>query len=714
MSHKLDPLLRPQSIAIVGASQRVETVGNMVLRNLLLGKFPGNLYTVNPRYTELEGIACFASLAELPEVVEHVIFAVSDERIEDLLDSAITHGAKASTIFSSLVLANDSSTPLKERIHRKVSEAGMLLCGANGMGFFNFTDGIWIGGFDTRSHTKWGNVSLISQSGAGMSGILDVDERIDFNFAVSTGQELIVSAEDYLDYVLEQEETRVIGFFMETSRKPDQLIAAFEKARQKQIPIVVLKVGRTALASELAVSHSGAMAGSDTAYNAIFECYGVQRVADMDQLATSLIMFAQPHPIQAGGIVSLHDSGGEQQLIIDLADELDVVLAEISGETKVELKSLLDPGLPAVNPLDAWSAGGPEYHRTMENCFATLLKDPDAALGAVVHDRAPFGHIYSEYIGYLRMGHAASAKAVFLVSNRQGTGEDRKVVESTREGFPVLDGLHSFLVGAKSLMAYRDYLARPTMSLPKISKILISKWQERFNDNPVVEEHEAGEFLSDFGMPVIKSTLIRNKEEFLDCLPELKYPVVMKTAMEGVSHKSDVRGVVLNIENEEGLQACYDDMSSRLGPKVLIAAMNNNYGIEMILGIARDKQFGPLIIMGFGGVNAEILNDVAVLKPPFDANTALRYLKGLKMKECLYGVRGNSAVDVSSFCNIASLVSVLAIEFENQIVELDINPLKIMEKNCMALDALLVLGNDSTRPAKTSSEADVCQQSQAR
>ncbi|HIE82712.1 MAG TPA: CoA-binding protein, partial [Dehalococcoidia bacterium] len=178
------------------------------------------------------------------------------------------------------------------------------------MGFYNFTASIWACGFDTRSDHKHGNVTLISQSGSGMSGILDVDERIDFNFAVSTGQELLVSAEDYLDYALDQKETKVIGFFMETSRYPEKLIAAFEKAKQRGIPIVAIKVGRTALASELGESHSGAMAGSDVVYDAVFDYYGVQRVDDMDELATALIMFAQPHRVAEGGLVSIHDSGG--------------------------------------------------------------------------------------------------------------------------------------------------------------------------------------------------------------------------------------------------------------------------------------------------------------------------------------------------------------------------------------------------------------------
>jgi acyl-CoA synthetase (NDP forming) len=166
------------------------------------------------------------------------------------------------------------------------------------------------------------------------------------------------------------------------------------------------------------------MAGEDAAFQALFDRYGVQRVEDMDELATALIMFSQPHTVAGGGLVAIHDSGGERQLLIDLADRTGVELAKISPVTERQLLELLDPGLPPVNPLDAWSKGGSEYHLVMEQCFAALLTDDQAALGAVVHDRAPHGAIYRDYIAYLHAGHAASNKPVFLVSNHQGTGAD--------------------------------------------------------------------------------------------------------------------------------------------------------------------------------------------------------------------------------------------------------------------------------------------------
>ncbi len=422
MAHRLDPLLRPQSIAILGASEREGTVGRNAVENLLKGGFEGGLYAVNPGRKSVLGVPCFPTLAELPEPVEHVIFAIADTRLDAALDEVIAHGARAATMMSSLVIENDSDPPLRDRVLAKIRKSGLVVCGANGMGFYNFADGIWGCGFKTRMHRRGGNVAYISHSGSGMCGIVDSEERIDFNLVVSTGQELAVSMDEYLDYALEMPGTRAVGLFMETARNPAGLVRAFERARERGIPIVALKVGRTELSAKLTVSHSGAIAGQDAVYDAIFDRYGVHRARDMDELATTLILFAQPHAVGAGGLVSIHDSGGERQLLIDLADDHGVPLTQLSPASTAKLESLLDPGLPAVNPLDAWSTGGPDFDATMQKCFATLMSDPQAALGAVVHDRVAGGGIYAGYIDYLRAGHRASGKPAFLVSNRQGTG----------------------------------------------------------------------------------------------------------------------------------------------------------------------------------------------------------------------------------------------------------------------------------------------------
>ncbi len=695
--HRLDPLLRPRSIAVLGASERKGTVGCRVVQNLQLGGFGGPLYAINPTRETVHGLPCYKNLADLPETVEQVIFALADSRVEAALEEVIAHGAKSAVMYSTLVLENDTAPFLRERIAQRVRESGLLLAGANGMGFYNLHDGVWACGFDTRhNHPRGGNVTLVSHSGSGMSGIMDCDERICFNLAVSTGQELSVRMDDYMDYAIECMNTRVIGLFMETARNPENLKAVLQKAALRGIPVVALKVGRTELAARLTVSHSGALAGSDAAYQALFDRYGVQRVEDMDELATALIMFAQPHPVAAGGLVGLHDSGGERQLLIDLADRTGVALTEISSETTQTLESLLDPGLPAVNPLDAWSTGGPDYHQVMGKCFTALMTDPQAALGAVVHDRAPHGAVYKDYIDYLRAGHAASGKPVFLVANRQGTGADPQVQDITSKGFPILDGLRSFLVGSRCLLGFRDFQTQLAHDgLPAKVSVLSGeeeqaarRWSTRLSLGETLQEQESLKLLEDFGLPCNRSIAAENEASVLAAAAELGFPLAVKTAQPGLLHKSDQGGVRLNISDAAGLAGVYRDMSQRLGSRVLISRMIPA-GVEMVLGVVRDEQFGPLVMLGFGGIYVETMKDVAFALPPFNAATARRLVDRLKLRPLLDKVRGRAAVDVDGYCAAAAKLSQLAARLGDVISEIDINPLILGPQSCIAADALV-------------------------
>lgn len=689
MSHRLDPLLRPKSIAVVGASARAGTIGQHALFNMLQGKFPGNLYPVNPGYEELQGIRCYPSLESLPETPDLVIFGVGDSRIEAAIDDAIIAGVKAAVIMSTLVIDDDTDPPLKERVAHKLRSAGMLACGGNGMGFYNIRDRVWACGFDARTHTPPGNVALLSHSGSGMCGIVDCEERIDFNFAASTGQELTVSMDEYLDFVLDLPETRVVGLFVETARNPENFVAALQKAQSLRIPVVALKVGRTRRAAELTVSHSGAMAGDDDTYDALFDRYGVQRVADMDELATTLILFSQMNPVGPGGLVCLHDSGGERQLMVDLADAAGVELTDLNADTVSKLEDVLDPELPAVNPLDAWSRGGANASEQMAKCLAIMMSDPNTAVGAVIHDRAPHGTVYPNYVEYMHYAHAATGKPAALVAARQGTGCDPLVVTSTHNGLPVLDGVAQFLTGMRKLFDYRDFLERAPLDIAEVPQRVASQWPALLKQGRVLDEAESSRLLRDFGVNANACSLVDNEAQLLEAARDYGYPIVLKTAMPGITHKTDRGGVVLGIGNEQELRDAYGAMRDRLGPRALLAPMLES-GVEMILGTRRDPQFGPVIMLGFGGIHAELIKDVRFALPPFDWQTAERLLAGLKMRKLLDGARGMAPADVRAFCDMAAKFSVMVDALRDYIQEIDINPVIVTASGATAVDALVV------------------------
>jgi acyl-CoA synthetase (NDP forming) len=689
LRHNLDPLLRPKSVVVIGASEKSDSVGEWALLNLVKGGYKGIIYPVNPSYKKIQEIPCFNNLQDLPEIPDLAIIAIGDQRLELVFNEIVTLKIKAAVIFSSLVLDDDEQPFLKERLQKKISDSGILVCGANGMGFYNIRDNVWACGFDSSSHYPPGNVSLISHSGSGMSGILDCEARLRFNFAVSTGNELSVTMDQYLDFVLDLPETRVVGLFIETARNPDGFILALKKARDKKIPIVALKVGRTKKSAELTLSHSGAMAGDDDTYDAIFDKYGVQRVRDMDELATALILFSEFGLIGDGALVTLHDSGGERQLLVDLADETKVPLTILDENTVVELEKVIDPELPAINPLDVWSRGGPNASQQYQKSTILMLGDPNTSIAALILDRAPKGLIYSDYIEYMKLAKAVHDKPIILVSSRQGTGSDCSVIETTHAGYPVLDGVTNTLIGIKKLFLYRDFFKRDTSHPIAIDDELIEHWQLRLRDNSVMSENDSLELISDFGIPVVSHQMAANEKEVLKAALEIGYPVVLKTAVFGLHHKSDKNGVILDIQSDQELLVAYKRMKMDLGCDVLIAKMLLP-GQEMILGVRRDPQFGPIVILGMGGIYSELMKDIVFAVPPFNKSYALELLNRLKFKKSLLGYRGTQPYDIDSFCASAEKFSNMVHVLRDVINELDINPLIINESGCIAVDAFAV------------------------
>jgi len=696
MKHPLDPLLRPRSVAIVGASPREDSMGQWSLANLKRGGYEGVIYALNPGYDEIAGIRCYAKFADLPERPDMAIFAVGDHALEQALGAAIAREIPAAVIMSSLYLDDDAEPFLKARVQQKVRESGMLVCGANGMGFYNVRDHVWACGFDSRMHVAPGNVSLISHSGSGMSGIIDCEERLRINLAVSAGNELSVAMDEYLDFALDLPETKVVGLFIETARNPAGFRQALEKAVKKRIPVVALKVGRTKKSAELAVSHSGAMAGDDATYEALFDRYGVHRVSDMDEFATALILFAELNPLGPGGLVTLHDSGGERQLIVDLADDAGVPLIDLGADTTRKLKGVLDPELPAINPLDAWSRGGHTAGQQMTECLTLMLEDEGAAIGAVVHDRAPDGLVYKSYVRYMENAYEASGKPVALVAARQGTGSDPLVVDATHRGHPVLDGVTPFLRGVRGLMNYRDFLATPGMSEAAIPAAVIDKWSARLAQDTTLDEATSLTMLLDFGISASTSDIIESEEELVAASNKLDYPLVLKTAMPDMQHKTEQRGVLLNIADENQLNEAYADLTNRLGPRALVTAMAPQ-GIEMILGARRDPQFGPVIMLGFGGTLTEVIKDVVFALPPFDTACARRLLDRLKLRPLLDGVRGAPPVAIEHFCMMAADFSAMVAALAEYLQEVDVNPVIVSEDSCIAVDALVV-GKQGNEP----------------
>lgn len=689
MTHKLTPLMSPRAVALVGASPRPDSPGNDMLRMLRKSGFGGGVYPINPKYPEVEGWRCFPSLAALPEKVDHVVLSVANARIEAALDEAIAHGARAATILGSLYLENDTDPPLTRRIAAKARAAGMSVCGGNCMGFYNDEDGFWAVGFPANRAPRPGHIAFISHSGSVFGCLAHNDPRFRFNICVSPGQELVNTAADYMDYALERESTRVIGLFIETVRDPAKFVAALDKAALRGIPVVVLKVGRSEEAARMALGHSGALTGDDAAYDALFRRYGVIRVDTVDELGASLLMFAQGRKCAPGGMAAILDSGGECEMITDLAEQLNVPFAKINGATKAKLAARLDYGLEARNPLDAWGTGA-DFVGIFRDCIQALHDDPDT--GVMVHfcDVRTGYYVHEGFVDAHRELLGRTTKPVLVATSYSQLRHDEIVGRFDAIGIPVLDGSIASIKSVGHMLGYRDFQARGASVPPEPPAGARERWARRLAEPRALDEAEGLALFRDYGIPVVPHRVVESAGAAQQAAAELGFPVAMKTAAPGILHKTDADGVRLKLADAAAAGAAYADLAGRLGPRVLVAAMAES-GVEIMLGLTVDLQFGPVVVIGAGGILVEILKSVTHELAPFDAATARRAIERLApVKRLLAGARGRKASDVDKLCETIARFSAMGADLADLVAEIDANPVIAGPNGAVAVDAVVV------------------------
>ena len=450
----LAALLEPRSVAVVGASARPGSFGDQLVGQLLAGGYRGTVHLVNPRYREVAGRPCHPSLADLPGPVDLAVLAVPNAALEAQLTAAAEAGTPAAAIFASCA---DPPT-LAERLRSIALEAGMAVCGGNGMGFFNLEQSLRVCGYPEPADLPAGPVAVVTHSGSVFSALLHNRRGLRFNLVVSAGNELVTSTAAYLDHALELPTTRVVALFLETVREPAAFRAALAKAAARAIPVVALKVGRGQAARAMVAAHSGALAGEDGAYQALFDAYGVAQVATLDELADTCELLAGRRA-PPGGLAVIGDSGGERAHLLDLAERLRVPFATISEATRRRLAAVLEPGLPPTNPLDAWGTGN-DADQIFATCIQALLDDPATAALALNLDLTTEPTPDTSYTGLAIAAAASTPKPVAVLASLASAADPGDAATLRAAGVPVLEGTATGLSALGHLLAYRDFLAR--------------------------------------------------------------------------------------------------------------------------------------------------------------------------------------------------------------------------------------------------------------
>jgi len=690
MSHWLQRLLVPQTIAIVGASDRQGSLAAITHNQLSESGYAGEIFSVNPRYQSLYGKPCYASLEDLPGMPDLVVYAISGVALEQSFQQALRLQVGGIMIYAANYIENDPEPRLPERLRRSAAEAGIPVCGGNSMGFYNYDHNIMVSFDYPPAGRPQGHIAMILHSGSGMTYLANNDQRFCFNYVISSGQETNAGVGDYMDYLLEQPSTRVLAILLETVRDGPAFVAALQKARAKSIPVVITRLGRTEKSAQLAMSHSGAIVGDHEAFIALCERHGAILCHDADEMIISAMLFATGLRVKGGGLASMLDSGGMREQMIDLAEGYGIPFAQISPLTTGVLREHLETGLEAVNPMDGMGALGNNTFQTYLACGKALLDDAETGLMSFEFEfRDGFCH-YPELFDVARQLSAYSDKPLLLVNSCSFTNIHQTAAELTAQGIPVINGIDVALRAVRNLMNYRigEYAVDCSNEF-EFDPAMVEHWSSRLSADNRFDEIASLSLMSDFGLPTVEFRLAKSFEQLCEIAHSLAYPLVLKTAMPGIAHKSDKNGVIVGIDDHRQLEIAYRDLQTRLGDRVVVMPMIEP-GVEVSIGMKNDLQYGPLVIIACGGILIEILAERTFRLAPVNSEQADAMIDQTRLAQLLAGVRGQAAVDRAALVELVVRFSQLAVTLDSAIAEIDLNPVIVNQSGCTIVDALVI------------------------
>jgi acetyltransferase len=692
-------LFRPKSVAVVGASATPGSVGSILMRNLLASPFGGVVYPVNPKRPHVQGVHCYPNLAALPERVDLAVIATPAPTVPDVVRDAVGHGVKGAIVISAGFSELGAEGRALEEEVRTTARGKLRLIGPNCLGILHPPSGL--NASFAAGMALPGKVALLSQSGAICTSILDWanQKHIGFSAFVSVGAMADVDFADLLDYFGDDADTQSIILYIESIGDVRRFLSAARNvARAKTV--IAIKAGRTEAAAKAAASHTGALAGSDAVFDAAFRRVGVLRVNTISELFNmSEILAMQPHP--AGpALAIITNAGGPGVMATDALVGDGGRLAELSAPTRAALDAALPPFWSHANPIDILGDATPErYRAVVEGCARDpnvqgllVLLAPQAMTDPTETARriAPFG---------LTQGKPVLASWMGGASVRPG----REILSAA--GIPTFDSPEAATRAFLHMVQYRRsqellYEAPPALRedwSPDRERVRQVIAAVRAAGRTLLTEVEAKNVLAAYGIPVVPTFACRTAEEAAAAARRIGFPVVLKLLSTTITHKSDVGGVQLGIADESAVRSAYRTIEANVQQHapvgfegVTVQPMIRDKGYELIVGSSIDRQFGPVILFGGGGVLVEVLRDSALALPPLNRTLARRLLERTRIFQALEGVRGRKAVPLEQLENVLVNFSQLVTDFL-EIAEIDVNPLLAAPERLVALDARIVL-----------------------
>ena len=702
MLASIDKMLNPKSIAVVGATPRMQ-YGGRFLNAALKAKDRVNVYAVNPRYDEIQGIKSYPSVSDLPEAPDLVGIVVPYDQVLDVLKESHQRGARSAVVISAGFSERqvDDRRDLQEELGAFALESGLRICGPNCLGLANIRDDIWASASSRGADGLTGPIGLICQSGASAFGPFltrAVESGIGLSHIISTGNEADLDFSDFARYLLDDDGVKVIAGFVEGFKDARKLVEVAKLAAERGKPIVLIKIGRSELGTRAARSHTAALTGMDQRYDAMFAQYGITRVQDYDELLeVCQILAHSPKPVQPGIAVVSH-SGGVSSLTADMCGQAGLDLPPLTDQARDGINGILKGFGWAANPSDvtgfANSESFPEImgHMTGQpniGCLVIASAGADAQAKQVIAHRDE-SLKQGKGVAFLWTGTRGATAGLPML--KEANVPIFYVPDKLAQGISALQKYHSW----RDLRLSRGFAAQQAMSQQQI-QMLAELRPNGSSRGSALSEHRSKQLINAWGVPTNQEILAASSAEAVDAAQSIGFPVVLKVDSPDILHKTEAGVVRLGLQNAEQVAAAYDEIMSNARNHAPTGVLNGVLvqemvagGTEVIVGVSYDDQLGPVLLFGTGGIMVEVYNDVALRLCPINLEEAQEMIGQVKGARLLQGFRGSPKGDVTALAGVLVQVSQLAVNLEGQLSELDINPLIVLPEGqgVKAVDAL--------------------------
>lgn len=694
----LNKLLKPTSVAVIGASEK-EGFGGDVCRNILsYVEDRSHVYFIHPKRDSVFGVPCYKSISDVPENVDLMVICTSQKTVIPLLQEGAKKGVGGAVVFASGYgeVGTAEGKQNEAELIATAKELDIAVMGPNCAGFVNYIDNVQAFAFISAKRDRKGSVGVVSQSGQLCLSMMD-DPGMRFSYNISAGNGKIVQMEDYMDFLVDDEDTKVVSIYIEGVKNADKFAAVLKKVAEKRKPVVILKAGRSAKGGAIAASHTGSLSGSDASFDAVLKKFGAIRVDDLEELiAMSLMLSTMKRMPEKATFASMNLSGGETGICADVGSLNGIEYPDFTEETLKKLKEQLPSYASPNNPLDMTASLS--YDADLyAGALRTVMDDPN--IGMVLIGYTLLLEIADPCIHYMYKGiekvvqeKGGNCKPIAMIPFAENTRNPEYQEKLFQIGVPVLPPpVYAF----KLLRHLADFIAYE----PETKTLELAVGHPKSEETQALSEHESKQELKVYGVLVPDEVIVTSKEEAAQFTKNHPDPLVMKVESADILHKSDVGGVKLNVCGPEAAEKAYEEIMESVTAKRPDAHINGiltvpmlDAGVEIIIGVNNDPQFGPMIMVGMGGVFVEVFKDVALYPAPLKEEEALEMLKSLKSFKLLNGYRGTEKCDIKALCQTIVAISNYAQANKDVLKELDINPLFVYPegKGVGVADALIV------------------------